>query len=43
MKVLAADTKINLKEFLQEQKLQNEKHGQYFEVSAVQASSVTLT
>ena len=36
--------KINLKEFLQEQKLlSNEKHGPYFEVTTIQASSVTLT
>ena len=34
---------LNLKESLQEQKLHpNEKHEPYFEVSAIQASSVTL-
>ena len=36
--------KINLKPFLQVQKLHsNKKPGPYFEVSAIQASSVTLT
>ena len=34
---------INLKEFLPEHNIQNKKNGPYFEVSASQASSVTLT
>ena len=36
--------KINLKTFPQEQNnIQNEKHGPYIEVSAIPASTVTLT
>ena len=36
--------KLNLKELLQERRLHSkEKHGPHFELSAIQASSVTLT